>query len=347
VTVRARPVGTTTWLSPTTTTYIYNNPCLSATLTIPNLFTMTTSVLKQTTPGGSPFYETQIATASDSVSSQFSANACGGYQYSISSVATTAAATLSMSELTVDSTTGLIKLYTANSNTVGTHTATVTVKLVSYPTISQTVTFTITIEKCKVTSLTMSALSSQSYKIGEPAKVWSTAGLTVTQVPLCAYSYTLTSTTTSSIVAVTPGATLTYSAYSRDLANAGTFLILVTATLSNYPYAAPTPPCQSTFTLTVSDPCTTTVISTLPASVEKLVAFVGYTVSSKIKYTFNDTGSIAYTLNTDSTDFCGDKELAFKLNGTSTSYLNGSSADFIYLSPPANTTDFGVALATV
>jgi hypothetical protein len=108
VTVRARPVGTTTWLSPTTATYIYNNPCLSATLTIPNLSTMTTSVLKQTTPGGSPFYETQTATASDSVSSQSSANACGGYQYSISIVVTTASAALSASELTIDSSTGLI-----------------------------------------------------------------------------------------------------------------------------------------------------------------------------------------------------------------------------------------------
>jgi hypothetical protein len=89
------------------------------------------------------------------------------------------------------------------------------------------------------------------------------------------------------------------------------------------------------------------VISTVPASIENLVAFAGYTVSSKVKYPFNDTGSISNPQTTDSKDFCGDKQLSFQLNGTSTSYLNGSSADFIYLSPPANTTDFGVALATV
>ncbi len=94
VTVRARPVGTSTWLSPTTATYTYNNPCPTATLTIPTLSSMTTSVLKQTTPGGSPFYETQTATASDSVSSSSSANACGSYQYSISSNKNTASADL-------------------------------------------------------------------------------------------------------------------------------------------------------------------------------------------------------------------------------------------------------------
>ena len=78
-----------------------------------------------------------------------------------------------------------------------------------------------------------------------------------------------------------------------------------------------------------------------------MVGFAGTAVSSKVKYAFNDTGSIAYTFSTDSVDFCGDKKLAFKLNGTSTSFLNGSNADFIYLSPPANTANFGVAQATV
>ncbi len=70
---------------------------------------MTNSVLKQTTPGGSAFYETQTVTASDSVSTQSStATACGNYQYSISSVATTASTALSASDLTIDSATGQI-----------------------------------------------------------------------------------------------------------------------------------------------------------------------------------------------------------------------------------------------
>ncbi len=70
---------------------------------MPTLSSMTTSVLKQTTPGGTPYFATQTATASDS-----SANACGGYQYSISSVADSASTALSTSEVTIGSTTGLI-----------------------------------------------------------------------------------------------------------------------------------------------------------------------------------------------------------------------------------------------
>jgi hypothetical protein len=274
---------------------------------------MTTSVLKQTTPGGIPFYETQTATASDSVSALSSANACGGYHYSISSVVTSASAALSASDLTIDSATGVIRLYTANSDTVGTHTATVTVSLVSDSSISQTATFTITIQKCELTSFTMSVLSNRKYMIGVPAYDWTITGSTVvTQVPACGYSYTLTSSTTSTIVTPTPGASISLSVYSRDVANAGTFPISVTATLdssNNYPYSAPTPPCQSTFTLTVLDPCTSTSITTVTASIENLVAFAGYTVASKVKYTFNDTVSVTKTLTTDSRDFCGDKQL--------------------------------------
>ncbi len=208
MTVSARPVGTTTWLSPTPATYTYTNPCLSATITISSLSSMTNSILKQTTPGGTPYYETQTVTASDSVSTQSStATACGSYQYSISNFATTASTALSTSDLSIDSATGQIQLYTANSNTVGTHTAQVTVSLVNYS--SQTATFTITIDKCELTSFTMSALSAHSYIIGDPAYVWTIIGSNViTQVPACGYSYTLTSSTTPTIVTVTPGASI-------------------------------------------------------------------------------------------------------------------------------------------
>ncbi len=102
--------------------------------------------------------------------------------------------------MTIDSNTGLIQLYTADSNTVGTHTATVTVKLASYLAVIQTTTFTITIENCLVTSLTMSALNSQTYIIGDPILFWPIPGLTVTQVPGCGYSLTLSSLTASAIV---------------------------------------------------------------------------------------------------------------------------------------------------
>ncbi len=121
----------------------------------------------------------------------------------------------------------------------------------------------------------------KSYTIGDSALVWSITGSLVTsQVPACGYSFTLTSSTTFTIVTATPSATISYSAYSRDVTKAGTFPNSVTATLDNYPYSAPTPPCLSTFTLTVINPCPTTSITTAPPSIENLVAFAGYTVTS-------------------------------------------------------------------
>jgi len=98
---------------------------------------MTTSVMKQSSPGGGPFYETQTATVTNSVSdAQGDPNFCGSYQYSISSTPTAPATALSATELTIDANTGLISLYTANSATVGTHTVTVTATLTNYPTVS-------------------------------------------------------------------------------------------------------------------------------------------------------------------------------------------------------------------
>ena len=67
----------------------------------------------------------------------------------ISSTIATAATSLSATELTIDANTGLISLYTANNAAVGTHTATVSVGLVSYPSIAQaTASFLITIGMC-------------------------------------------------------------------------------------------------------------------------------------------------------------------------------------------------------
>jgi hypothetical protein len=94
------------------------------------------------------------------------------------------------------------------------------------------------------------------------------------------------------------------------MSNAGTYPITVTATLSNYPYSAPSL-CQSSFTLTVIDSCISTSLSIVPASIENLAAFAGYTVSSKVKYAFNDTVSTINTLTTDRKDFCGEKQLTF------------------------------------
>ena len=144
VTVKARIAGSLDWSSPVgtaTATYSYCASYSSTILTAPTLTLMTTSVLKQSSPGGSPFYETQTATATNSVSvSPRNPNFCGFYQYSISSAPTVPVTPLSATELTIDADTGLISLYTANSAAVGTHTATVIAKLANYPMIPQVTT---------------------------------------------------------------------------------------------------------------------------------------------------------------------------------------------------------------
>ena len=59
---------------------------------------------------------------------------CGPRQYSISS--TTTSTNLATTELSIDSNTGLISVYTANNAVIGTHDVTVVVSLTNYPTIT-------------------------------------------------------------------------------------------------------------------------------------------------------------------------------------------------------------------
>ena len=122
---------------------------------------MATSVLIQTTPGGSPYYATQSATATNAESlSQSNSNFCGDYQLTISSIFKLASLALSFTELTIDSLTRIISLCTANSAAIGTHTATVSAKLVNYAVLPRvTDTFTITIQPCLVTSFSLIAPS--------------------------------------------------------------------------------------------------------------------------------------------------------------------------------------------
>jgi hypothetical protein len=82
-----------------------------------------------------------------------------------------------------------------------------------------------------------------------------------------------------------------------------------------------------------------TSITTVPALIENLVAFAGTTVSSKIKYIFNDTVSETCTQITDSADFCGEKELIVTLNGTTGTNFTVSNANYMYFSPPGDTND--------
>ncbi len=99
--------------------------------------------------------------------------------------------------------------------------------------------------------------------------------------------------------------------------------------------------------MTTIDPCTSTLISIAPATVENLVTFAGYNITSLVKYSFNDSVSFVRTLTTDTVDLCGEKILKFSVNNTATTVINATNKDYIYFSPPANTADFGVGSAKV
>ena len=85
--------------------------------------------------------ETQIAGASDDVSDFLGIPAsCQSYAYAISAFQVSALNSLTATELTIDAYSGQISLYTENFLAIGTHTATVTVSLPSYQTVSPVIT---------------------------------------------------------------------------------------------------------------------------------------------------------------------------------------------------------------
>jgi hypothetical protein len=57
--------------------------------------------------------------------------------------------------------------------------------------------------------------------------------------------------------------------------------------------------------------------------------------------------SFAETLTTDSVDFCGEKSLAFRLNGLQTNLINYTADGRISFSAPANAMENGILKATV
>jgi hypothetical protein len=128
-------------------------------------------------------------------------------------------------------------------------------------------------------------------------------------VPACGYSQTLNSLPDSSFITAVPGGTIIFSASTRNILDEGAHIVTVTSTLNSYPYTQPVPICQSTLVLTVKNQCESTSITIVPLINDDLVAFIGYTTSSKSLYTYNDSESVARTLNTDVFDFCGEKEL--------------------------------------
>ncbi len=205
---------------------------------------------------------TQTVTATDSVSSQSFPNACGNYLYEIYEVSTSASVALSSSELTINSITGLISIYTTNYATVGVHLAAVEVSLPGYTAyLPPKVTwFQVIIQQCKVKSFTMIPLSplyDRQYTIADSAMVWSILGASVTiQVPACGYLQTLTASNTLTTTATsTTTSSINFSSYSRDVLDAGSHTVTLVSTLNNYPYGLLAPACQSTFTLRIKDPC--------------------------------------------------------------------------------------------
>ena len=166
---------------------------------------------------------------------------CGGRSYTISSTPSSGVAALISTELTIDPSTGLIKVYTANKAAVGVHTGTVRATLVSYTTVAAaSSTFSIKINPCILTAFTMSPMSAKSYTIGSPSLIWSIIGSSViTQVPACGYTSTFSSHSVPSFVSAFPGATITFVANSRDYEEANSYSIIVKNDLDNYPYYSP------------------------------------------------------------------------------------------------------------
>jgi hypothetical protein len=78
-----------------------------------------------------------------------------------------------------------------------------------------------------------------------------------------------------------------------------------------------------------------------------LIGFAGFSTYSLANYTFNDTESKLRTLVSDTSDFCGEKVFNFTINNTKTSIIKTINTGLIILSPPADTTDFGVIQAEV
>lgn len=157
---------------------------------------------------------------------------------------TGATVTLDSSTLSIGATTGIISVYSTNSGQVGTHTVTVSVNLASYTSITSTLaTFTIEIIGCIITGFTMIPLSptnDQTYTISHSALPWSLVGSsTTTQVPPCGYVQTVSSDTVPTFVTASSGATINYSAYTRNVAFAGTVNISVTSTLIGYNFSPP------------------------------------------------------------------------------------------------------------
>ena len=89
----------------------------------------------------------------------------------------------------------------------------------------------------------------------------------------------------------------------------------------DYPYTPNLFTNTQSFTLTIADPCPTSVI-TGPTSVEAIIVFAGYNKLTELAYIYNDTQSQIRTLTTDLDDFCGEKEYLFTLDRSTTTVFS-------------------------
>ena len=221
---------------------------------------MTTSLLKQNIPAGDPYYEAQTAIATNSVTAIVGSNICGNIFYQIASTLDSgggASADLSTySELKIDQPSGIINVYSWNQQTVGTHTATVTAYLETYPSISTVKHFTIVIQSCIVTSFTMLPLSPTydlTYTISSSAIFHSIsfASLITIQVPACGKTKTFSTTIVPNLAtAVLTSASIDYTIYTADFSLEGQHKITVTSTLDISGLT-----CKQDFFLTASVSC--------------------------------------------------------------------------------------------
>ena len=150
---------------------------------------------------------------------------CSARIYSITSVPVSASTALSPTELMINSNSGLISVYTANTAKIGTHTVTVTAKLAAYQTITKTLpAFMLEVQPCIITDFNMVDLSptyNKNYMVADPTLSWSIVGGSITtQVPACGYSQVLSTGNIPSILTAVTGASITFTSYSRNVLDA-------------------------------------------------------------------------------------------------------------------------------
>lgn len=88
------------------------------------------------------------------------------------------------------------------------------------------------------------------------------------------------------------------------------------------------------------DECKNTQI-TGPSQIESFTQFVGYSQTSNLTYTFNDTKSELLTQPSSIEDFCGEKLFNFTINSEQTNFFSGNNSKQIIFSPKKGKSTYG------